>query len=259
MGTGVFLGIGHGGSDPGAVGYVREADVNLTMGMACREYLIANGVRVGISRTGNENDPVSEEAKECNAFNPAIAMDIHNNAGGGDGFEAICSILGGAGRELAKLIEEEVKKIGQNSRGIKTRKNSAGKDYFAFIRLTNCPAVICEGAFVDNANDVKIIDTVAEQREFGYAYARAAMRYLGVSGNKVPSNPAQAGSFLVKVLVPDLTIRAGAGMNTKAVGHIKDKGTYTIVEVKYNGSTPWGRLKSGVGYISLVDKYVKRV
>ncbi len=65
--------------------------------------------------------------------------------------------------------------------------------------------------------------------------------------------------FLVKVLVKDLTIRAGAGTKYKAVGHIKDKGTYTITEVKYNGSTPWGKLKSGKGWISLVPKYTKRL
>ncbi len=65
--------------------------------------------------------------------------------------------------------------------------------------------------------------------------------------------------FLVKILVKDLTIRAGAGTKYKAVGHIKDKGTYTITEVKYNGSTPWGKLKSGKGWISLVPKYTKRL
>ena len=62
-----------------------------------------------------------------------------------------------------------------------------------------------------------------------------------------------------KIKVSDLTIRAGAGMNNKAVGHIKDRGTYTIVEVKYNGKTPWGKLKSGAGWISLHSKYVERL
>lgn len=67
------------------------------------------------------------------------------------------------------------------------------------------------------------------------------------------------GEFLVKVLVNELTIRVGAGANTKAVGSIKDKGTYTITEIEYNETTPWGKLKSGNGYISLLDKYCKRV
>ena len=32
-----------------------------------------------------------------------------------------------------------------------------------------------------------------------------------------------------------------------------------IVEVKYNGKTPWGKLKSGAGWISLHSKYVERL
>ena len=40
----VFLGVGHGGNDPGAVKYIKEADVNLAMALACRDYLQANGV-----------------------------------------------------------------------------------------------------------------------------------------------------------------------------------------------------------------------
>lgn len=178
----VFIGVGHGGSDPGAVGYVREEDVNLTMALACKDELVANGVEVLMSRTKDENDPVAEEVNECNAFNPDLAADVHNNAGGGDGFEAIVSIVGGLGTTLAKNIEAEVKKLGQNSRGIKTRKNSNGKDYYAFNRSTKCPAVILEGAFVDNATDVKAIDTVAEQKEFGRAYARGILKTLNDMG-----------------------------------------------------------------------------
>ena len=128
----VFIGVGHGGSDPGAVGYLEEADVNLVMAKACRDYLEANGVKVKMSRTKDENDPISEEVRECNAFDPDLAVDVHNNSGGGDGFEALHTHKGGVGKTLAKNIEAEVKKIGQNSRGLKTRLNSDGNDYFAF-------------------------------------------------------------------------------------------------------------------------------
>ena len=39
----VFLGIGHGGNDPGVIanGY-REKDMALTIGIACKDYLEAN-------------------------------------------------------------------------------------------------------------------------------------------------------------------------------------------------------------------------
>ena len=42
-------------------------------------------------------------------------------------------------------------------------------------------AVLCECAFIDNDKDNDIIDTVAEQKAFGVAYAKAILRYLGIA------------------------------------------------------------------------------
>ena len=179
-----YLDAGHGGSDPGAVKYLRESKVNLVEALACRDYLKANGVSTKMSRTTDKNTNLNSICAAANKWGADIAVSFHNNAGGGDGFEAYCSINGGKGRELAKCIEAEVKKIGQNSRGVKTKKGKNG-DYYGFIRMTNMPAVICEGVFVDNKTDVKIADTVAEQKEFGYAYARGILKYLGLPDNGI--------------------------------------------------------------------------
>ena len=84
----VFIGVGHGGSDPGAVANnTKEKDLNLSIALACKDILEKHGVNVRMSRTKDENDPISEEIRECNAFAPDLAIDIHNNAGGGDGAE----------------------------------------------------------------------------------------------------------------------------------------------------------------------------
>lgn len=196
----VFLGVGHGGSDPGAVGVLTEKVINLKMASACRDYLESAGVLVLMSRTKDENDSLTEEVKECNAFDPDLAVDIHNNAGGGDGFEVFYSINGGVGKALAKNIEAEILKIGQNSRGTKTRKGKTGKDYYGFIRNTTCPAVICEGVFVDNAADAAAADTDSECRAFGEAYAKGILKTLGCVEPE-PSEKwytVQAGAFRSK-------------------------------------------------------------
>ena len=178
----VFIGVGHGGSDPGAVGNgLRESDLNLAISLACQDELARHGVLTKMSRTKDENDPLSEEIKECNAFDPDLAIEIHNNAGGGDGIEVFHSINGGKGATLATNIIAEVKKIGQNSRGAKTRKNSSGSDYYGWIRSTKAPAVIVECAFVDNKTDIQIIDTKDEQIEMGKAIARGALKTLGIA------------------------------------------------------------------------------
>ncbi len=185
----VFIGVGHGGSDSGAVGYLVEKEVNLVEALACKDFLEMHGVEVLMSRAVDENDPVTDEINECNAFEPDLAIDVHSNSGRGDGFEAFYHYKGGLSKDLAENIETEVLKIGQNSRGCKTKLNSSGKDYYAFIRETICPAVICEGFFVDNETDVQIADSLEEQKAFGTAYAKGILRTLGISIKENSSQP----------------------------------------------------------------------
>ena len=177
----VFIGVGHGGSDPGAVANnFKEKDLNLQIALACKDYLVKYGLEVKLSRTKDENDTLSDEIKECNAFSPDLAVDIHCNAGGGDGAEVFHHYGGGKGKSLATNILDEITKIGQNSRGAKIRKNSAGRDYYGFIREVIAPAVIVECAFVDNATDVDILATEGKRKTMGQAIAKGILKSLGI-------------------------------------------------------------------------------
>lgn len=178
----VFLGVGHGGNDPGATANgVKEKDLNLSIAQACAAELQRHGVQVKMSRTKDENDDLTEEIKECNAYDPDLAVDIHNNAGGGDGVEAYYHYKGGLSKTLAQNILAEVVKIGQNSRGAKTKRQSDGSDWYGFIRETVPPAVIVECAFVDNKTDLQIIDTEAERQKMGLAIAKGILATLGIA------------------------------------------------------------------------------
>ena len=206
----VFLGVGHGGSDSGAVAFGRkEKDLNLAIALACEDELVRHGVSVMMSRTKDENDSLNEEIKECNAFGPELAVDIHNNAGKGDGAEAFHHHGGGKGKTLADNILAEIVAIGQNSRGAKTRKNSAGKDYYGFIRETKCPAVIVECAFVDNAKDMEILDTEAECKAMGIAIAKGILKTLGIAW-VAPKPAAQPSGKLYRVQVGAYGVKANA-------------------------------------------------
>lgn len=176
----VFIGVGHGGSDPGAVKYVREEDANLTIALELRKQLEAAGIVVGMSRTTDENDPIGEEIREANAFAPDLAIEVHNNAGGGDGWEAFIQTnqYAAKSRACAEAIEAEVKALGQKSRGLKTK-------IFGWTYNVKAPAVLLEGFFVDNYNDAKDFDTVEEQKVLAGAYAKGILKYLGVKAKPV--------------------------------------------------------------------------
>ena len=134
-----------------------------------------------MSRVTDENDPLGEEIRECNAYAPDLAVEIHNNAGGGSGAEVFHHYGGGKGKILAENILAEIVKLGQNSRGTKIRKNSSGKDYYGFIRETTAPAVIVECAFVDNAQDLKFLATESDRQNVGQAIAKGVLKTLGVA------------------------------------------------------------------------------
>lgn len=197
----VFISAGHGGSDGGAVANgVKEKDLNLSIALACRDVLARHGIEVKMSRTKDENDPLSEEIKECNAYAPDLAVSIHNNAGGGDGAEAFYHYGGGKSKTLAENILAEMVNVGQNSRGAKIRKNSNGKDYYGFIRETSCPAVIVECAFVDNASDLQILSTEGKRKTVGEAIAKGVLKTIGIAyqSEKTSLYRVQVGAYLVK-------------------------------------------------------------
>lgn len=173
----VFLSAGHGGSDPGAVACgLIEKEINLTTMLACNEVLVRHGVSTVLSRTTDENDPVAQEVKEANASGADIAVSFHANAGGGDGFEGFFwDDAKDEGKKLVLLAEKYVKELGQNSRGAKNG------NHLYFIKHTTMTAVLFESFFLDNATDKQIGDTVAEQRAFGVAYAKAILEYLGIT------------------------------------------------------------------------------
>ena len=92
-----------------------------------------------------------------------------------------------------------------------------------------------------------------------YEIANRVNERLGSSSTPQPTpvTPTSGVPYKVKVTISDLNIRKGAGTNTAKVGVIKP-GIYTIVEEKKGkGATMWGKLKSGVGWISL--DYAKKV
>ncbi|MEG2514602.1 MAG: N-acetylmuramoyl-L-alanine amidase [Bacteroidaceae bacterium] len=189
----IYIPVGHGGNDPGAVanGY-KEADMNLVTALAMKKELEVNyrGVEVKLSREKNENDAVGDEVKKGKAYAPHIVVSIHNNSGGGDGFEVFYQTNRHkvSSMRLARLMEEEVKKIGQNSRGLKTRSGEGGKDFYGVLREIDAVSVLCEGCFLDNKTDIAIADTEEEQKAFGKAYAMAIARYIGLEKQQKPTS-----------------------------------------------------------------------
>lgn len=209
----VFIGVGHGGSDPGAVANgFKEKDLNLAIAISVNEVLLRHGVSVQMSRSKDDNESLTEKINECNAFNPELALDIHNNAGAGDGAEVYYYSSSTKGKSCATQVLDAIVQVGQNSRGIKANTS------FRFLNSTKAPAILIECAFVDNKKDIAIIDTAAEQKAMGVAIAKGILKTLGIAyvEEKKPTTESgklyrvQVGAYSVKTNAENMQKRLKA-------------------------------------------------
>lgn len=149
--------------------------------------------------------------------------------------DKLCSII-----ERWKLTQYDVKNSGASDAVVKyyrVRKawKDAGSQLGAYTVLDNAKAM------ADKHPEYKVYDWNGKQIYPAVTLGTAG----GMSNADCP--------FTVKVNVPDLNIRKGAGTDTAKTGKFTGVGVFTIVEVK-NGkgaAKGWGKLKSGTGWISL--------
>ena len=185
----IYINPGHSDKDPGAVGFETERNLNVQVSRFMAEYLQENFVVEIRSNPGSLGN-LYQICKDANDWGADLFVSNHFNAGGGDGYEAL--VYGENRRGLGQIFEKHVLKAGQNSRGVKLRPG------LVVLRDTNMPAVLNEGAFVDNKADIADWNQEAELQKLAKAYAEAAAEYLKLERKEKRLYRVQVGAFAVK-------------------------------------------------------------
>lgn len=196
----IYLNPGHSNKDPGAVGYETERKLNVKVTNYQKEHLLAN-YECEVKVTDGSINSVSKVAAEANNWGAKFFCSNHFNAGGGDGYEAL--VYSEKRKEIGKIFEKHVKAVGQNSRGVKYRPG------LAVLRLTNMPAILNEGAFVDNKKDIADWNEEAELKKLGIAYAEATAEYCKLT-KKVVAPVEKPSGKIYRVQVGAYSVRANA-------------------------------------------------
>ena len=191
----IFIDIGHGGRDPGTIGdrglptQLYEKTVNLKIGLYLRDFLRDAGVNFYMSRETDIHIPAAQRAYRANDLGATLFVSIHNNASSTNpnarGTEVLFyskvdeyyrtegELFGIYSRDVARRIQREmVSALGTYDRGIRNA------PAFIVLNRTNMPAVIVEGAFLSNQQDLALIRQNDYAIRYAYAVAKALIEIM---------------------------------------------------------------------------------
>lgn len=203
----IYLHIGHGGSDSGAVGSVaKEKDITLKIGTLTYYELIKQGYDVIMSR----NSDVSNQnaSKTANSWGAQLVISIHCNSytdQSASGTEVLIYKRGGQAEKFASiLLPYAVKALASKNRGVKEQN-------VEILRNTNAPAVLLETGFVSNkAEEFKLIDSVYQQK-IAEAIAKAVCEYYGKEYVDMDYQGHWAEKYIERVMDEGIMVGDGDG------------------------------------------------
>ena len=253
-----------------------ESDMAWKLQLYLKEELEAYGFTVVTTRTTQGKDlslsARGRASKGCDLF-----LSLHSNAASSenpdyavaccqidDNTTKIDDISQAIGRKLAEAVNVLMGSKGKAQ--VYKRVDSNKEDYYGVLRAAKAvgtPSVLLEHGFHTNRANTAFSLKDSNLRKLATAEDQVIANYFGVKkvAQIVSESPsASFKPYTVKVICSSLNIRKTPNWNDSDVmGVIRDGGVYTIVAETMLGTTKFGKLKSGAGWISLGSKYVKKL
>jgi N-acetylmuramoyl-L-alanine amidase len=181
-GTTIFLDAGHGADDSGAVGPLgklgpREKDTNLNITLYAKEYLEDLGAKVVLSRDQDIFYSLSDRVSMIRNLRPDLSVSIHGNSLdystdylSTNGFLTYYSYTLNA--DVPTLMNNSI----ANTLGFTVREPR--QKSLSLTRLTTCPSVLLETAFLCNPSDYEFLLKTENQKAYGAAIGKAIQEYF---------------------------------------------------------------------------------
>ena len=245
----ICLDPGHGGQGHisdykrGPTG-VREADVNLQVALHLRNMLQKVGATVVMTRIDDSYVSLATRSQIANESGAHFFISLHHNGIDnpktnytstwyhGDADDSRQSL------DLARYIQHEVSDAlrlpSSPATGLYSDKLVATSG-FGVLRLTECPAVLCEASFLSNPEEEARLKKDDYLRNEAYGYFLGIARYVAAGfpkGVLVEPQP----ETIIQTRTPRLQIRVMDGLHQRGAWMLKRQQVFTnSIQVKVDG------------------------
>ncbi len=206
QGKKIFLDPGHGGEDRRSIGPQKltvEADANLNVALALRNFLQDAGVEVVMSRDKDMTVDLKERSYMADRSGAELFISIHHNAPGSSGDRGINYTstyyhaketdyeYEPSERDLAKYIQRDLAYAMRNSGGLGSF-DGTYSDYwiypgagFSVLRLTQIPAILVECGFFTNLHEERRLALDEFNQIQAWGIFRGIARYYAAGVPKI--------------------------------------------------------------------------
>ncbi|KGE17662.1 N-acetylmuramoyl-L-alanine amidase [Paenibacillus wynnii] len=166
---------GHGGSDPGMLGTTHntmEKDLNLQTALYVRDYLLARGARVEMTRTTDRKVALSRRVGVSESLNADAFVSIHYNSSP----KKVSGLLTFYHSETDLLLARAIEtRLGQ---GVGLKSNGLSFGDYHILRENSTTAALIELGFLSNPKDEAIVRKSSYQKKAAKAIAVGLADYF---------------------------------------------------------------------------------
>ena len=234
----VFIDAGHGGTDPGALGYgYRESDLNLQVAKKVESKLKSKGIDVKMSRSSDIFYSLSERAEMANDYGADAFVSIHQNsaeAKSANGIETYYNRKKEEDRPLSNDIQKQViSQTGANNRGVKNAE-------FTVLVKSKMISALVECGFITNELEVKKLSDSSYQDKLATGIANGIEEYLK-SNVIIEESQITANGKVVNA--DSLNVRKGPSISFDIIGKLSGGDKVKVIgesngwyKIEYNGT-----------------------
>ena len=245
-----------------------ESDMTWKLHLLLKKYLEGYGFEVITTRSNKDTDKTlykrGTTAKGCDLF-----LSLHSNAAGSGVNENVDRVdvyapLSGKGHAIARKLADCIAHTMGTKQGanVKTKQGSSGGEYYGVIRgavAVGTIGLLVEHSFHTCTRSAMWLLDDNNLDKLARAEAEVIAKHFGTTEQPVEKPVEKDEAFKpyrVKIATDELNVRKGPGTKYDVELVVHEGDVYTIVDETSNGSTRWGKLKSGAGWISL--KYTEK-
>ena len=234
----VFIDAGHGGTDPGALGYgYRESDLNLQVAKKVESKLKSKGIDVKMSRNSDIFYSLSERAEMANDYGADAFVSIHQNsaeAKSANGIETYYNRNKEEDKPLSNDIQTQViSQTGANNRGVKNAE-------FTVLLKSKMISALVECGFITNELEVKKLSDSSYQDKLATGIANGIEEYLK---SNVIIEESQITATGKVVNADSLNVRKGPSISFDIIGKLSGGDKVKVIgesngwyKIEYNGT-----------------------